>query len=277
MRKERLDKLLVTRELAATREKAQALIMAGKVRVNDATVAKAGSRVPLDARLSVEAPEYPYVSRGGVKLEAALRAFGLDPSGLVALDIGAATGGFTHCLLLHGAARVFAVDVGYGQLAWELRNDPRVVVRERTNIRHLPGDALGQAVDLAVVDVSFISLNTVLRHARRFLKPGGQILALVKPQFEAGRGQVRRGGRVTDPAVHDEVQERVEQTARGLGLRLLGRMASPIEGKKSGNREFLMLWQADPALTPTVPLEPDAAPHEGGESPPGDPHPHEAS
>ena len=277
MRKERLDKLLVTRELAATREKAQALIMAGKVRVNDTPVAKAGSRVPLDARLSVEAPEHPYVSRGGVKLEAALRTFDLDPAGLVALDIGAATGGFTHCLLLHGAARVFAVDVGYGQLAWELRNDPRVVVLERSNIRYLPDNALGRPVDLVVVDVSFISLHTVLRHARRFLKPDGRILALVKPQFEAGREHVRRGGRVTDAGVHAEVQTRVDETARGLGLRVLGRMASPIEGKKSGNREFLMLWQADPALELLQPLGPDTPPDEAVDDRPGDAPPREAS
>ncbi len=260
MPKERLDKLLVARALAPTREQAQALIMAGKVRVDGVPALKAGSRVAADAEIRVEGPAHPFVSRGGVKLEAALQAFGVDPAGLVALDIGASTGGFTDCLLQHGAARVFAVDVGYGQLAWRLRTDPRVTVLERTNIRYLPNAALGVPVALVVVDVSFISLNTVLRHARRFLGPGGRVLALVKPQFEAGREQVRRGGRVTDAAVQSDVQERVALTAATLGLRLLGQMASPIEGKKSGNREFLMLWQADPALPVAVPLEPDAAP-----------------
>jgi 23S rRNA (cytidine1920-2'-O)/16S rRNA (cytidine1409-2'-O)-methyltransferase len=254
--KERLDKVLVDRALVPSREKAQALIMADCVRVDGQPATKAGQRVDPAAGVEVTGKDHPYVSRGGVKLEAALRAFALDPAGWTALDIGASTGGFTHCLLLHGAARVFAVDVGYGQLAWEVRSDPRVTVFERTNIRHLEPDALGTRVDLAVVDVSFISLALVLRHAVAFLRPGGRILALVKPQFEAGREQVRRGGRVTDPAVHEQVLRQVAEAGAGLGLTLVQRMASPIAGKKSGNREYLVLWQ----LAPPAASSPATAP-----------------
>lgn len=244
--KERLDKLLVKQGLAPSREKAQALILAGLVRVGGQPVTKAGSSVALGADVALEGPDHPYVSRGGVKLEAGLRAFKLDVAGLAALDIGASTGGFTHCLLLHGARRVFAVDVGYGQLAWELRQDPRVTVLERTNIRHLPADALDEPVDLVVVDVSFISLGQVLEPGVRFLRNGGYVLALVKPQFEAGREQVGRGGRVRDPAVHSQVLAAVGETAEGLGLRVLGQIESPLPGKKSGNLEFLVLMRLDP-------------------------------
>jgi 23S rRNA (cytidine1920-2'-O)/16S rRNA (cytidine1409-2'-O)-methyltransferase len=242
--KERLDKVLVDRALAPSRERAQALILAGLVRVAGRPATKAGFKVDPETDIQVTGKDHPFVSRGGVKLEAALAAFGLDPSGWTALDIGASTGGFTHCLLLRGCAHVFAVDVGYGQLAWELRTDPRVTVIERTHIRALRPEALGRRVELAVVDVSFISLTTVLQHAVKFLAPGGHVLALVKPQFEAGRGHVGRGGRVTDPAVHEQVMERVGQAGAALGLRLLGQMDSPIVGKKSGNREFLALWQS---------------------------------
>jgi 23S rRNA (cytidine1920-2'-O)/16S rRNA (cytidine1409-2'-O)-methyltransferase len=242
--KERLDKVLVDRQLAPSREKAQALILAGCVRVNGAPATKAGGKVDAGAGIEVVGRDHPYVSRGGVKLEAALREFRLDPTGWVAMDIGASTGGFTHCLLLHGAARVFAVDVGYGQLAWELRNDSRVTVLERINIRHLLPETLGTRVDLAVIDVSFISLALVLRHAASFLKRNGYVLGLVKPQFEAGRGQVGKGGRVTAPAVHKEVLRQVESAARAAGLELRGQMTSPIAGKKSGNIEYLVLWQA---------------------------------
>lgn len=241
--KQRLDKLLVSRGLVPTRERAQSLILAGKVKVGGNPASKAGSQVAADAAVEVEGAEHPYVSRGGVKLEAALGEFGLDPTGWSAMDIGASTGGFTHCLLLHGARHVYAVDVGYGQLAWELRQDPRVTVLERTNIRHLEPDALGERVELAVMDVSFISLRLVLRQAVRFLAPGGRVLALVKPQFEAGREQVRRGGKVTDPRVHEEVLDAVEREGTALGLSALGRMPSPLPGKKSGNREFFLFWQ----------------------------------
>ena len=244
--KERLDKLLLERGLAPSRERAQALIMAGQVRVNGAPADKPGMRVSRDAEMSVAGPDHPYVSRGGVKLEAALRHFALDVRGLNCLDIGASTGGFTHCLLMNGAARVVAVDVGYGQLAWEVRGDPRVVVMERTNIRALPASALEGPVDLVVVDVSFIALSTVLREAVRFLKPGGALVGLVKPQFEAGREHVRRGGRVTDDAVHQEVLRRVEAAGAEAGLRLEGHLPSPIAGKKSGNVEYLALWRRVP-------------------------------
>ncbi len=246
--KERLDKLMVERALASTREKAQALIMAGVVRVRGAPALKAGSRVATDVDIEVTGKDHPYVSRGGLKLEGALRDFGLNPQGLSVLDIGASTGGFSDCLLKGGAARVFAVDVGYGQLAWEVRNDPRVTVLERTNIRHLPSDALGTPVDLVVVDVSFISLTKVLPEAVRFLAPGGSILALVKPQFEAGREQVLRGGRVKDPAVHDAVLKKVVREGEALNLSLLGTMLSPITGKKGGNREYFVLWRAGTEL-----------------------------
>ncbi|HKI99927.1 MAG TPA: TlyA family RNA methyltransferase [bacterium] len=252
--KERLDKLLVQRGLAPTREKAQAYILAGQVRVNDAPADKAGARVEEDANVAVTGKDHPYVSRGGLKLEAALRAFSLDPAGLVCMDIGASTGGFTHCLLLQGAARVYAVDVGYGQLAWEVRNHPAVRVLERTNIRHLATDAVPEAMQLIVVDVSFIALTTVLRDAVRFLAPGGAIVGLVKPQFEAGREHVRRGGRVTDEAVHAEVLAHVRKAGASLGLEAVGQIPSPILGKKSGNREYLVLWR-DTRPAPSADIE----------------------
>jgi 23S rRNA (cytidine1920-2'-O)/16S rRNA (cytidine1409-2'-O)-methyltransferase len=260
--RKRLDIALVERALVPSREKAQALILAGQVRVDGQPATKAGQSVAEGAQVEVIGKDHPYVSRGGVKLEAALEAFAVDVTGLTALDIGASTGGFTHCLLLRGAAHVVAVDVGYGQLAWEVRNDPRVTVLERTNIRSLEPSALGGPVDLVVVDVSFISLVTVLRHAVRFVRSGGRILALVKPQFEAGRDQVRRGGRVTDVEVHEQVLRRVAEAGREVGLELLGQMTSPIVGKKSGNREFLVLWRlpegAGRAAVPAVPGTPPA-------------------
>ena len=256
--KARLDIMLVERGLAPSREKAQALILAGKVRVEGMDAPKAGSRVGEGAEIVVTGKPHPYVGRGGVKLEAALREFEVDPAGLVCMDIGASTGGFTHCLLLHGAKRVYAVDVGYGQLAWEVRNDPRVVVLERTNIRKLTYETVGEAMDLVVVDVSFIALAKVLREAARFLggradggSPGGRVIGLVKPQFEAGREHVGKGGVVRDEAVHQAVLERVSQAGAELGWETLGQMPSPIAGKKSGNREFLVLWgQPDPSASP---------------------------
>jgi 23S rRNA (cytidine1920-2'-O)/16S rRNA (cytidine1409-2'-O)-methyltransferase len=241
--KERLDKLLVQRGLAPTREKAQAYILAGHVRVDGTPTDKAGARCAAEARIELTGKDHPYVSRGGLKLEAALDAFALDPAGLVCMDIGASTGGFTHCLLLRGAKRVYAVDVGYGQLAWEVRQHPAVRVLERTNIRHLASDALPERMQLIVVDVSFIALTTVLREAMRFLTAGGAIVGLVKPQFEAGREHVRRGGRVTDEAVHEEVLQRVREAGNALGLQAVAQVASPILGKKSGNREYLVLWR----------------------------------
>jgi len=241
--KVRLDKLLVDQGLVDSREKAQALILAGKVKVKGIPAQKAGMRVTVDDPVELTGKDHPYVSRGGVKLEGALRSFQLDVSGMVALDIGASTGGFTHCLLLHGARKVFAVDVGYGQLAWELRQDSRVVVMERTNIRGLSTDALGEPVDLVVVDVSFISIGKVLGEACRFLRKGGRILSLVKPQFEAGKEKVRRGGKVTDPEVHEQVLEDIRLMGEQFGLVLVGQDVSPIVGKKSGNIEFFTLWE----------------------------------
>ena len=180
----RLDRLVVDRGLAPARERARALILAGQVLVNEVPVTKVGTLVPVDAVVTLKTPDQPYVSRGGLKLVAALEHFEIDVAGMVALDVGASTGGFTDCLLQHGAARVYCTDVGYGQLAWRLRQDPRVIVRERTNIRHLPREAIPETMDLAVVDVSFISLKLVLPRVILFLRPGGTIVALVKPQFE---------------------------------------------------------------------------------------------
>lgn len=259
--KERLDKMLVARGLADSREKAQALILAGAVRVEGLSPPKAGSRVGAETVITVSTPDHPFVGRGGVKLEAALKHFNLDPSGWTCMDIGASTGGFTHCLVLRGARRVYAVDVGYGQLAWEMRNHPAVVVLERTNIRHLATDAVPENMDLVVVDVSFIALSTVLAHAVRFLAPGGRVVGLVKPQFEAGREQVGRGGLVRDESVHQDVLEKVRAAGAALGLKATGQLVSPIAGKKSGNREFLILWEdarpraanAEPGATPVDP------------------------
>jgi len=260
--KERLDKLLLARDLAPTRERAQALIMAGKVRVDGQPAVKPGTRVDTGADLEVAGKDHPFVSRGGVKLAAALDAFGVDPAGLRCLDIGASTGGFTDCLVQRGAARVHAVDVGYGQLAWSLRNHPAVNVFERTNIRNLPSDALEQPVHLVVIDVSFIALSAVLTHAVRFLAPGGRVLGLVKPQFEAGREHVGRGGRVTDEAVHAAVLDKVADAGERAGLQTLGSMPSPITGKKSGNVEFLVLWRLPAESEPEGSEAPRPTPEE---------------
>ena len=235
--RQRLDSLLAERGLVESREKARALIMAGAVLVNDEPVTKPGHSVALDASLRLR-EELPYVSRGGVKLAAALEAFTVDPTGMLAVDVGASTGGFTDCLLQHGAAHVIAIDVGYGQLAWKLRQDPRVTVVERTNVRNLralPGNALA---DLAVIDVSFIGLELVLPVVVRFLQPSGQVVALIKPQFEAGRGQVGKGGVVKDATVHRQVLERVLSRASSNGWSVIGLIRSPITGPK-GNVEFL--------------------------------------
>jgi 23S rRNA (cytidine1920-2'-O)/16S rRNA (cytidine1409-2'-O)-methyltransferase len=237
--RERLDVLLVKRELAQSRTQAQRLIRAGLVRVAGQLVDKPGSQVALDAEITLQARPR-FVSRGGEKLEAALARFGLDVAGTVAADIGASTGGFTDCLLRHGARRVYAIDVGYGQLDWRLRGDERVVVMERTNARYL--EDLPEPIDLVVVDVSFISLGLILPPAVQWLRPKGQVVALVKPQFEAGRREVGKGGVVRDPAVHRAVLERVIQSAGGLGLGLRGLMVSPLRGP-AGNVEFLGWWE----------------------------------
>jgi len=237
MSRQRLDSLMVQRSLAPTREKARALIMAGVVLFQGKVVDKPGTMVPEEAELRlVEQPLF--VSRGGVKLAHALDQLGIDVSLLAALDIGASTGGFTDCLLQRGTRRVYAVDVGYGQIDYRLRTDSRVVVMERVNARY-PFD-LPEPVDLVVADVSFISLEMVLPNAVTWLKPGGAIVALVKPQFEAGREQVGKGGVVRDPRVHAQVLGRFVSWTLSQGLRFGGLVASPITGAE-GNREFLVL------------------------------------
>lgn len=248
--RERLDVLLVERGLAPSRERARALILAGEARVEGQPAPKAGMLVPRDARLELVGDgEVRYASRGGLKLERALDAFGLDPAGLVCLDVGASTGGFTDVLLRRGAAKVYAIDVGRGQLAWALRSDPRVVVMDRTNIRHLA--ALPELAGCAVIDVSFISLRLALPPVAALLAPGAWVVALVKPQFEAGRAEADRGGGViSDPAVHRRVLRELlawiasAPLARMDGPRLAakGLIASPITGRE-GNHEYL-LWLA---------------------------------
>jgi 23S rRNA (cytidine1920-2'-O)/16S rRNA (cytidine1409-2'-O)-methyltransferase len=237
--KSRLDLLLVERGLAESREKARALIMAGAVLVEGRPVAKAGTLVRGEAAVEIVAGAQ-YVSRGGEKLAGALAAFGLDVTGLVAVDVGASTGGFTDCLLRSGAARVYAIDVGYGLIDYRLRQDPRVSVLERVNIRYL--ESLPEEGDLATVDVSFISLEKVIPAVTRLLKPGGRVVALVKPQFEAKRREVGRKGVVRDPQVHAAVLGRHVAWGAGRGLRLLGLTASPLLGP-AGNREFFVLWR----------------------------------
>ncbi len=245
--KVRLDVAMVQQGLAETRARAQALILEGKVRVDGEPVDKPGRMISLQAHIEITAP-LPYVSRGGIKLAAALDAFQINPAGWICADVGASTGGFTDCLLQRGAARVFAIDVGYGELAWSLRSDPRVVVLERTNARYLsalPGDI---RVNLVTVDVSFISLRLILPVVKNWLVPDGRVIALIKPQFEAGRAQVKRGGVVKDPIIHREVLWNTLAFALDLGLSPQGVIPSPIRGP-AGNVEFLAyLWQSAPPM-----------------------------
>src|SRR5262249_9604014 len=231
--------LLVARGLAATREKAQALILAGQVEVEGRRIDKAGAPVAEEAAVRVLGPVHPFVSRGGVKLEAALDAFGVDPRGRGCLDVGASTGGFTDCLLQRGAARVYAVDVGYGQVDARLRADARVVLRERLNARFLSGEHVPEPVAIAVMDLSFISVRLVLPAVVPLVEPGGWIIVLVKPQFEAGRGEVGKGGIVRSEQIRQRVLREVEEFGRGLGFEVLGAIPSPIRGA-SGNQEFLL-------------------------------------
>jgi len=237
--KERLDKLVLERGLAPSREKAKALIMAGQVVVDDHLADKAGLLVSLEAEIRLKGEPLPYVSRGGLKLAEGLDLFGIKVDGLSAIDVGASTGGFTDCLLQRGARRVYAVDVGYGQLAWKLREDPRVVSMEKTNIRHLEPGTLPELPDMAVIDASFISLDKVLPPTLRLVKEGATIVALIKPQFEVGRGQVGKGGVVRDEKKHLEVVATIKALAGSLGLLVLGVCDSPILGPK-GNKEFLI-------------------------------------
>jgi 23S rRNA (cytidine1920-2'-O)/16S rRNA (cytidine1409-2'-O)-methyltransferase len=236
---ERLDKLLHERGLVPSRERAKSLIMAGLVVVNDHMVSKAGEKVPLYADIRIKADLHPYVSRGGVKLEKALVHFGIEVNGVVAIDVGASTGGFTDCLLQRGARKVYAVDVGYGQLAWKLRQDERVESIEKTNIRYMPAERLTDKPRLAVIDASFISLDKILPHVIILLEDAGEIVALIKPQFEVGKGEVGKGGVVREERKHSEVINKITMTSGTLGLEVLGITDSPILGSK-GNREFLI-------------------------------------
>jgi 23S rRNA (cytidine1920-2'-O)/16S rRNA (cytidine1409-2'-O)-methyltransferase len=241
-RRLRLDALLVERGLAASRERARALVMAGDVRVGGVRVTKAGTQVAADVDVSLLTPDHPYVSRGGIKLSHALDAFGIDVRGRTALDIGASTGGFTDALLQRGATRVVALDVGHGQLDWKLRTDPRVVVVERVNARALTADRLPvgfRRFDLVTIDVSFISLEYILPALPPLLAEAADVIALVKPQFEAGRHEVGKHGIVRDPAVHNRVIEAAAAAALAVGLREVNRTTSPIEGME-GNREFFL-------------------------------------
>ncbi|BCU81601.1 TlyA family rRNA (cytidine-2'-O)-methyltransferase [Polycladomyces abyssicola] len=239
MSKQRLDVLLVEKGYFESRQQAQRAIMAGLVRVNQERVDKPGAKIPADAVLEVTGQVHPFVSRGGLKLLEAIRAFQLDLTERVVIDIGASTGGFTDCALQHGAKRVYAVDVGYGQLAWKLRQDPRVVVMERTNFRYMkPEDLPGEQPDLATIDVSFISLSHILPPLYPILRTGGDVIALIKPQFEAGKEQVGKKGIVRDPAIHRQVIRAVLDMAASCGFQPMGVIPSPITGGE-GNIEFL--------------------------------------
>jgi 23S rRNA (cytidine1920-2'-O)/16S rRNA (cytidine1409-2'-O)-methyltransferase len=236
---ERLDLAMVRRGLAESRERAQGLVLAGAVTVAGQVARRASQVIPSGTPIEVSAAEHPFVGRGGLKLAAALDAFGIDPAGMVALDIGASTGGFTDCLLQRGAARVYAVDVGYGQLAWRLRQDPRVVVIERCNARYLNRSQIPEPVDLATIDVSFISLTMILPAVRSCLKTEGQVVALLKPQFEVGKGKVGKGGIVRDEHLRREAVERVRHAVETQRWLWDGEIPSPIAGQK-GNLEYLI-------------------------------------
>lgn len=237
--KQRLDRVIVEQKLAHSRQRARSLIMAGKVRVNNHLVDKPGTLVSTEDIIVLKGEDIPYVSRGGLKLESALQAMEVDIAGFTCLDVGASTGGFTDCLLQHGASLIFAVDVGYGQLAWQLRQDPRVVVIERTNIRLMSAGTLSQLVDLVTIDVSFISLKKVVPEVLKFMKKGAGILSLIKPQFEVGRGNVGKGGVVRDPLLHAEVIEDLSDYFVKLNLVRKFVIPSPLLGPK-GNREFFI-------------------------------------
>jgi 23S rRNA (cytidine1920-2'-O)/16S rRNA (cytidine1409-2'-O)-methyltransferase len=243
---ERIDKLLVERGLADSRTKAQALVMAGAVLVNEQLIHKPSELFSHDANIRIkEGAAQRYVSRGGIKLEAALREFNVDVRGLVCLDIGASTGGFTDCLLQHGARYVVALDVGHNQLDWKIRNDPRVEVREEVNARYLQAEQFEEKFDLVTIDVSFISLIKIFPAAVPLLKKQGCIVALIKPQFEVGKGDVGKGGVVKDPSQHQRVIAEVNTFAQSLGLNLTGLIESPITGA-NGNVEFLARYESEP-------------------------------
>ena len=235
----RLDLLLIEKGLVSSRQRGRALIMAGKVFANDQRIDKPGVLIAKDDDIVLKGTDIPYVSRGGLKLEEALKSFKIKVDGLVCLDVGASTGGFTDCLLQHGASCIFAVDVGYGQFDWKLRQDPRVVIIERTNIRNMPADTLPQLVDLVTIDVSFISLKIVIPSVIKFLKQDAGIIALIKPQFEVGKGKVGKGGVVRDSDLHNEVIKDLTKFFTKTGLKCESVIPSPIFGSK-GNKEFFI-------------------------------------
>ena len=235
----RIDRLLVDRGLVESRERGQALILAGQILVNGQKQDKAGALVPDDAEIRILGEVLPYVSRGGLKLAAALQEFGLSADGKVALDVGASTGGFTDCLLQHGVKKVYAVDVGYGQMAWKIRQDPRVVTIERINIRAIEPSLIPELIDIAVIDVSFISLEKVIPSILQFLKPGAELVALIKPQFEVGKGQVGKGGIVRDDAARSAAVEKVRSFIQDQSFEVKGVIESPITGQ-DGNVEYLV-------------------------------------
>jgi len=235
----RLDKLLVERGISPTRERAKALIMSGSVVVGESSIDKAGTLVSADAKITIKGQDNPYVSRGGLKLKGAFEKFGINVKDLVAFDIGVSTGGFTDCLLQEGARKVYAIDVGYGQLAWKLRQDERVVVFERTNIRYFSGEGIEDEINMVTIDVSFISLKLVMPVVVKLIPEDAVILALVKPQFEVGKGEVGKKGVVRDPAIHKRVVDEIAEFARGLNLEIMGTCESPITGP-AGNKEFFL-------------------------------------
>ncbi|RMG04248.1 MAG: TlyA family RNA methyltransferase [Nitrospirae bacterium] len=238
--KERIDKLLVKRGLCRSRERASALIMEGKVLVDGIPVKKSGMQVDVSAEIRLRGEDIPYVSRGGLKIDAALKHFRIDLEGKVALDVGASTGGFTDCMLQRGASKVYALDVGYGQIAWKLRNDPRVVVIERTNIRHMPEGTIPEKVDFVTIDVSFISILKVIPHLEGLVKPGGMILSLIKPQFEAGKGEVDKGGVIRDAEKRKRIVSTVLEKLKESGYIVSEPFESPVAGQK-GNVEYFVL------------------------------------
>ena len=246
-KRERLDTLLVERGLVASREEGRRRILAGEVLVNDQPLAKAGTLVDASTPIRLRGKAVPYASRGGVKLERALSEFQVDVNGKIALDVGASTGGFTHCLLTFGARQVVAVDVGYGQLDWKLRNDPRVVVLEKKNIRFLEPEELPRIPQLATIDVSFISLRLVLPKVRDLIAPRGEVVALIKPQFEVGKGKVGKGGVVRDAEEHARVIEEIKAAAVAFGFAALGVTESPLLGPKGNKEFFIYLRKADRA------------------------------
>ena len=239
MAKARIDKLVFERGLAESRSQAQALILAGQVLVNEQRIDKPGQTVDADCQIRIKGEQSRYVSRGGLKLEAALAAFNTEVVGKICIDIGASTGGFTDCLLQHGAKHVFAVDAGHNQMAWKIRSDPRVTVVEGTNARYLEADQFSDRFDLATIDVSFISLKMIFPAVVKTLKEGADCIALIKPQFEVGKGEVGKGGIVKDPAQHERVLKEIKQAAMTEGMQPISLIPSPILGAE-GNKEFLI-------------------------------------